>query len=185
MRACMRVHTWICLQTKVGKSLPHLQANSYAYTSIHTHICTHTRSLHPSYVDHYRRHPTAYIHTYTHLHTITARLHVQHHGLHSDTWPRVHNTYNTHTRTQLAPMSTTTDISTAISYSISPQSLIFKILTKNKLQRGADLSFLSAAPTEAEVLFPPLTYLQPTGRTQTIELNNHSFTVVEVTPTLA
>ncbi len=94
-------------------------------------------------------------------------------------------TTHTHTHTQLAPMSTTTDISTAISYSISPQSLIFKILTKNKLQRGADLSFLSAAPTEAEVLFPPLTYLQPTGRTQTIELNNHHFTVVEVTPTLA
>ncbi len=82
-------------------------------------------------------------------------------------------------------MSTTTDIETAVSYSISKESLIFKIVTKNKLQRGADLEWLSAFPTEKEILFPPLTYLQPTGRTQVIELNNCRVTVVEVSPTLA
>ena len=86
---------------------------------------------------------------------------------------------------QLAPMSTTTDIATAVSYSLSNESLIFKIVTRNKLQRGADLQWLSAFPNEAEVLYPPLTYLQPTGRTQVITLNACHFTVVEVTPTIA
>jgi hypothetical protein len=82
-------------------------------------------------------------------------------------------------------MSTTTDIATAAAYSISRESLIFKIVTKNKLQRGADLQWVSAFPNEAEILYPPLTYLQPTGRTQIIKVDGHSFTVVEVTPTLA
>jgi hypothetical protein len=82
-------------------------------------------------------------------------------------------------------MSTTTDIKTAVDYSTSTDSLIFKIVTKNKLQRGAELEWLSAFPAEAEILYPPLTYLQPTGRTQTIEINDHRFTIVEVSPTLA
>jgi hypothetical protein len=86
---------------------------------------------------------------------------------------------------QLAPMSTTTDIGIAASYSISRESLIFKITTKNKLQRGADLQWVSAFPNEAEILYPPLTYLQPTGRQQVIEVDSHHFTIVEVTPTLA
>ena len=86
---------------------------------------------------------------------------------------------------QLGPMSTTTDIGTAAAYSISSMSLIFKIVTKNKLQRGADLQWVSAFPAEAEILYPPLTYLQPTGSTQVIEVDAHRFTIVEVTPTLA
>jgi hypothetical protein len=86
---------------------------------------------------------------------------------------------------QLAPMSTTTDIATAAAYSISRESVIFKIVTKNKLQRGADLRWVSAFPAEAEILYPPLTYLQPTGRTRVIEVDAHHFTIVEVTPTLA
>jgi hypothetical protein len=82
-------------------------------------------------------------------------------------------------------MSTTTDIATAAAYSISTESLIFKIATRNKLQRGADLQWVSAFPSEAEILYPPLTYLQPTGRTQVIVVDDHRFTIVEVTPTLA
>jgi hypothetical protein len=82
-------------------------------------------------------------------------------------------------------MSTTTNIETAVAYGISKQSLIFKILTRNNLQRGADLEWLSAFPTEAEILYPPLTYLQPTGRTQVIEVGKCRFTVVEVSPTIA
>jgi hypothetical protein len=85
---------------------------------------------------------------------------------------------------QLAPMSTTTDIQTAVSYSISNESLIFRIVTKNKLQRGADLQWLSAFPAEEEILYPPLTYLQPTGRTQIIQLEKYRFTILEVSPTL-
>ena len=91
-------------------------------------------------------------------------------------------------------MSTTTNIATAVSYSISENSLIFKIVTHNGLQRGADLEWLSAFPNEAEILFPPLTYLQPTPKsslqptekkTQVIELNGCKFTIVEVIPTVA
>jgi hypothetical protein len=82
-------------------------------------------------------------------------------------------------------MSTTTDIETAVSYSISRESLIFKITTENQLQRGADLQWVSAFPGEAEILYPPLTYLQPTGRKEVIEVDAHCFTIVEVRPTLA
>jgi hypothetical protein len=97
--------------------------------------------------------------------------------------------------TELAPMSTTKDIQTAVAYSVTRESgasesefeaLIFKIITKNGLQRGADLQWLSAFPAEAEILYPPITYLQPTGRTQVIEkINNCSVRIVEAIPTLA
>ena len=53
------------------------------------------------------------------------------------------------------------------------------------MQYGAELQWLSAFPHEAEVLYPPLTYLQPTGRTQIVELRGYRFTVVEVEPHLA
>jgi hypothetical protein len=82
-------------------------------------------------------------------------------------------------------MSTTTDIKTAATYSISRESLIFKIVTENRLQCGADLQWVSAFPTEAEILYPPLTYLQPTGRKQVLEVDSHNFTFVKVKPTLA
>jgi hypothetical protein len=81
-------------------------------------------------------------------------------------------------------MSTTTDIKTAAAYSLSSKCLIFKIVTRNGLQRGADLQWVSAFPSEAEILYPPLTYLQPTGRTQVIKLNSCRVTLVEVVPTL-
>jgi hypothetical protein len=48
----------------------------------------------------------------------------------------------------------------------------------------ADLQWLSAFPGEAEILFPPLTYLQPTGRIERVKLLEGSvaFTIVEVEP---
>jgi len=54
-------------------------------------------------------------------------------------------------------MSATTDIKTAVTYSLSNESLIFKIVTRNGLQHGADLKWVSAFPSEAEILYPPLT----------------------------
>jgi hypothetical protein len=94
---------------------------------------------------------------------------------------------------QLAPMSTTTDLNTAIAYSISndpgmsKKSLIFKIVTKNNVQRGADLQWLSAFPNEAEFLYPPLTYLQPEKKkkTEVVEVGGYTFTVLEVNPFIA
>jgi hypothetical protein len=84
--------------------------------------------------------------------------------------------------TELAPMSTTTSIKTAVEYSLSSDSLIFMIVTRNSLQRGAGVEWLSAFPTEEEIVFSPLTFLQPTGRRQVVELNGMRFTIVEVTP---
>ena len=65
-----------------------------------------------------------------------------------------------------------------------------KIVTSNNLQRGADLTFLSMFPSEAETLYPPLTFVQPTGRVQEMEFKNSNgeviftLSIVEVTTTL-
>ena len=66
-------------------------------------------------------------------------------------------------------MSTTTDLKVAIKFTQLEQSanpnrsgsaLLFRVLVSNMMQRGADLAFLSAFPDEAELLYPPLTYLK-------------------------
>ena len=77
--------------------------------------------------------------------------------------------------TELAPMSTTPDVRVAVRYAINkPEkdlapSLLFRIVTHNNLQRGADVQWLSMFPGEAETLFPPLTYLQATGKTHVLQ----------------
>merc|ERR1711924_142421 len=48
--------------------------------------------------------------------------------------------------TELAPMSTTTDVKVAILYSMSDNCILLKLLTKSSMERGADLRFLSAFP---------------------------------------
>ena len=65
--------------------------------------------------------------------------------------------------TEVAPMSTTADLKIALKYSASKQSqgVLFRLKTNSAMERGADLTFLSAFPGEREYLFPPLTYLQP------------------------
>jgi len=93
---------------------------------------------------------------------------------------------------QTAPMSTTKDYRIACGYAVrkgkTNGSLLMKIVTTNNLQRGGDLSFLSMFPGEAETLFPPLTFVQPTGKTQLIECKKGGvtfmLTVIEVTTTL-
>jgi len=57
-----------------------------------------------------------------------------------------------------------------------------QVKTSSFMDRGAELSWVSAFPAEAEVLFSPLTFLQPTGRTLVVELHGLKFTVVEVEP---
>ena len=47
-----------------------------------------------------------------------------------------------------------------------------------------NLQYLSAFPAEAEVLFPPLTFLRPTGVTTHKTFGLASFTVIEVEPRL-
>ena len=50
------------------------------------------------------------------------------------------------------------------------------------MQRGASIQFLSAFPGEEEVLYPPLTYLKPTGKTLSVPFMGRLFRVVEVAP---
>jgi hypothetical protein len=49
-------------------------------------------------------------------------------------------------------------------------------------ERGCSLAFLSAFPAENEILFPPLTYLRPTGKTEVLSVERILFTVVELVP---
>jgi hypothetical protein len=92
--------------------------------------------------------------------------------------------------TELAFMSTTKDLRLAVRYALSRHSLLLRIVVSNFMSLGAELQWLSAFPSEEEVLFPPLTYLKPTGRTDSVEAVDVegrpvTFTVVEVTPFIA
>lgn len=83
---------------------------------------------------------------------------------------------------ELAPMSTTSDIGVALSYSASAQGVLFRLRTHSSMERGADLTFLSAFPSECEYLYKPLTYLQPMGSAKQIKLARVPVTVVDVQP---
>lgn len=87
--------------------------------------------------------------------------------------------------TELAPMSTTSDLKIAMTYSASPNAVLLRLRTKNFMTRGADISFLSAFPGESEVLFTPLTYLAPTGAVETLHVDDATFQVVDVEPSLS
>jgi len=91
--------------------------------------------------------------------------------------------------TEKAFMSTTADMSVAVSYSLSGGSLLFKINAETFMQCGSDIQWLSAFPQEAEFLYPPQTYLSPTGRTQRVEVQRPEgrvqFVVVELEPQMA
>jgi len=85
--------------------------------------------------------------------------------------------------TEYAPMSTTTSLSVALKYALSRRSLLFRISAPSFMQAGADLGFVSAFPTEAELLYPPGTYLRPTGYQETFKLDdNTSVHVIDVEP---
>jgi hypothetical protein len=58
-------------------------------------------------------------------------------------------------------------------------------VTEANLQRGASLQWVSAFASESEILFCPLTFLQPTGNIEVVEVEKMRFTVVEVIPTTA
>ena len=65
--------------------------------------------------------------------------------------------------TDFAFVSTTTNEDVAVrDFAESALPLIFRIVTKNFMTRGADIAFLSVMPHEQESLYPPLTYLKCT-----------------------
>ena len=79
----------------------------------------------------------------------------------------------------------------AVRFAASRTSLLFLVTMRSRsfMQHGADLEFLSTAPWEREVCFPPCTYLEPTGQTQRVEAGAQgegrgSYLVVEVRPHL-
>ena len=72
--------------------------------------------------------------------------------------------------TEVAPLSTTSNIAVAIGFAVkerqSNSCLLFRIVTDIGLQRGAGVKFLSMFSFEEEFLYPPLAFLQGIGRRQ-------------------
>ena len=85
-------------------------------------------------------------------------------------------------------MSTTTKLDVALKYGTSESSVLLKLKTTSFMQRGADISFVSCFPAEAECLFPPLTYLEPvSGKPEKVVVAGEAgaeatYFVVEVIP---
>ena len=83
-------------------------------------------------------------------------------------------------------MSTSADLQLALRYSDrAERRLVFKVITRGFIDRGADLRYLSAFPDEIEFLYPPLTFLRPTGNRDTILVGDIEYEVVEVEPRFA
>eukprot|EP00668_Euglena_longa_P006643 GGOE01007946.1.p1 GENE.GGOE01007946.1~~GGOE01007946.1.p1 ORF type:complete len:885 (+),score=274.05 GGOE01007946.1:228-2657(+) len=59
---------------------------------------------------------------------------------------------------ELACMSTSSDLSVVASYARSKLPLLFRLKVDSPMELGADLRWLSVFPDEAEVLYPPLTF---------------------------
>ena len=73
--------------------------------------------------------------------------------------------------TELAPLSFTSDVGVAARFAQSRTALLLVVNARGSyLQRGVSLRFLSMLPQEDEFVYPPCTYLRPTGRTALIEL---------------
>ena len=82
--------------------------------------------------------------------------------------------------TELAPMSTTTNLEIATRYARGADTaLLFRLRSTTFMNLGCDLTELSAFPHEKEYLYPSLTFLQPTGVTHTLVHNGATYTVVE------
>ena len=94
----------------------------------------------------------------------------------------VTDSFMQHGGTELAPMSTTTKLDVAVQYSSASSSLLFKLRTDSFMQRGASVEWLSCFPAEEEILYPPLTFLKPTGKRVTFSHKGRLFTVIEVKP---
>ena len=78
-------------------------------------------------------------------------------------------------------MSTTTERAVAMGYAAgSGQKMgIVLEMQQGMVDRGADVSWLSVYPAEAEVLYPPLTYLR---YVKTTPIKNSQGVVVDVRP---
>merc|ERR1711920_125499 len=81
--------------------------------------------------------------------------------------------------TEIACMSTSSDLRVVASYAKSECPMIFRICADTFMNQGSDISWLSMYPSESEVLFPPLTFLKPVLRRR---IRNHDGFVIDVVP---
>ena len=81
--------------------------------------------------------------------------------------------------TELGCMSTSTSLEVVSGYAKSEQPLVMHIVSESFLSCGAEITWLSVYPTEAEALFPPLTYLKFDRKTQ---IKNSKGSIIHVTP---
>ena len=65
---------------------------------------------------------------------------------------------------ELACMSTSSDLNVVASYARSKTPLLFRLKVDSPMELGAELDWLSLYPGEAEVLYPPLTFAKPLFR---------------------
>ena len=89
-------------------------------------------------------------------------------------------------------MSTSTDVRVAVGYAIRKTTtggaLLMRIVTRNNLERGMDLKWISMFPGESERLLGPLNFMNKPKKFQEIEINGVNdqkvkLTVVEITVT--
>ena len=81
----------------------------------------------------------------------------------------------------LGSTATSDDVQVALNYSKEHKNrVIFKIVTHGFMEQGAPIRWLSAFPGESEYLYPPLTYLKPTGVEETFDIEGVHITALEV-----
>ena len=84
--------------------------------------------------------------------------------------------------TELAPMSTTAQLWVALKYSQGgDSSVLLWLRTQNFMDRGVDLTWVSAFPHEREFLFPPLTYMRAVRNEPiVVQVGGVTYQVIEV-----
>ena len=87
--------------------------------------------------------------------------------------------------TDFGCVSTTANQSVAVSnFAVGSLPMVFRVVSKGPMDRGADISFLSVYPREEEYLYPPLTYLRAT-KVQMETILGKKLLVATVRPTIA
>jgi hypothetical protein len=90
--------------------------------------------------------------------------------------------FKTQGGTELGCMSTSTSLDVVAGYAKSEQPLVFRLVSDSFMSRGIDISWLSVYPNEAEVLYPPLTFLQYIGQRP---IKNSRGILVDVKPSFS
>tara|TARA_B110000046_G_scaffold170120_1_gene189810 strand:+ start:87 stop:794 length:708 start_codon:yes stop_codon:yes gene_type:complete len=93
--------------------------------------------------------------------------------------------FKVHGGTHLGPMSTSESKDVALGYAhkrAQRAATIFKIIPSSQMNKGADIDYLSVYPGEKEYLYPPCTYLSPTGSRETLHYGDVTYKIVELVP---